>query len=108
MRISESELSTSVALVTDGRFSGGTAGPCIGHVSPEAMEGGPLALVREGDIIEIDIPQRSLSLKIGEGEFEQRRRSWKPPEPKCTHGLLALYAASVSSASRGAIRGRLG
>ena len=104
MRISESELSTSVALVTDGRFSGGTAGPCIGHVSPEAMEGGPLALVREGDIIEIDIPQRSLSLKVGEGEFEQRSKSWKPPEPKCTHGLLALYAANVSSASRGAVR----
>jgi dihydroxy-acid dehydratase len=104
MQISESEFNTSVALITDGRFSGGTAGPCIGHVSPEAMEGGPIAIVKNGDMIEIDIPQRTLNLKIGREEFQRRMANWKKPEDKVVKGLLALYAKNISSASRGAIR----
>jgi dihydroxy-acid dehydratase len=104
MQISESEFNKSVALVTDGRFSGGTAGPCIGHVSPEAMEGGPIALVKDGDIIEIDIPNRKLSVKISKEELKKRLSKWKKPEDKVAKGLLALYAKNISSASRGAIR----
>jgi dihydroxy-acid dehydratase len=104
MQISESEFNTSIALITDGRFSGGTAGPCIGHVSPEAMEGGPIAIVRNGDMIEIDIPRRTLNLKIGKEEFQKRISSWKKPEDKVMKGLLALYAKNISSASKGAIR----
>ena len=104
MQISESEFNTSVALVTDGRFSGGTAGPCIGHVSPEAMEGGPIAIVRTGDLIEIDIPKRTLNLKISKKDLQKRLTSWKKPEDKVVKGLLALYAKNISSASKGAIR----
>jgi dihydroxy-acid dehydratase len=104
MQISESEFNTSVALITDGRFSGGTAGPCIGHVSPEAMEGGPIAIVRTGDLIEIDIPKRTLNLKISKEELQRRLTSWKKPEDKVVKGLLALYAKNISSASKGAIR----
>lgn len=92
----------SVALVTDGRFSGGTRGPCIGHVSPEAQEGGPIALVQDGDIIEIDIPARKLDLKVSEEELAKRRAQFKPPEKKVT-GYLARYRKYVSSASKGAI-----
>ena len=92
----------SVALVTDGRFSGGTRGPCIGHVSPEAQEGGPIALVQEGDIIEIDIPARKLDLKVSEEELAKRKATFKPPEKKIT-GYLARYRKYVSSASKGAI-----
>lgn len=92
----------SVALVTDGRFSGGTRGPCIGHVSPEAQEGGPIALVQEGDIIEIDIPARKLDLKVSEEELAKRKALFKPPEKKVT-GYLARYRKYVSSASKGAI-----
>jgi len=104
MRISESELNASVALVTDGRFSGGTAGPCIGYVCPEASVGGPIALVRDGDIIEIDIPRRMLNLKVNSEELERRREEWKPPEPKIRRGFLAQYAKNVGPASRGAVR----
>ncbi|MEM3564889.1 MAG: dihydroxy-acid dehydratase [Candidatus Jordarchaeaceae archaeon] len=104
MRISESELNRSVALVTDGRFSGGTAGLCIGHVSPEAMEGGPISIVRDGDIIEIDIPNRKLNVKLSEQEIKGRLKSWKPPKPKVEKGFLALYAKTTSSANKGAIR----
>ncbi len=104
MRISESELNRSVALVTDGRFSGGTAGLCIGHVSPEAMEGGPISIVRDGDIIEIDIPKRKLNIKLSREEIESRLKSWKPPKPKVEKGFLALYAKTTSSANKGAIR----
>jgi dihydroxy-acid dehydratase len=104
MQISESEFNTSVALITDGRFSGGTAGPCIGHVSPEAMEGGPIAIVRTGDLIEIDIPKRTLNLKISKKDLQRRFTSWKKPEDKVVKGLLALYAKNISSASKGAIR----
>ncbi|VVB51356.1 Dihydroxy-acid dehydratase [uncultured archaeon] len=93
----------SVALITDGRFSGGTRGPCIGHVSPEAAVAGPIALVREGDTIEIDIPGRMLNLKISKEEFEKRQTSWKPPAPKVTKGYLARYQKMVGSADKGAV-----
>lgn len=96
-------LSESVALITDGRFSGGTRGPCVGHISPEAMEGGPLAIVAEGDLIRIDIPGRKLELKIKESEIKKRFATWKPPEPKITSGYLSRYARMVSSANTGAI-----
>lgn len=96
-------LSEGVALITDGRFSGGTRGPSIGHVSPEAMEGGPIALVREGDIIEIDIPERRLILRVDEKELEKRKKEWKPLPPKIKKGYLRRYMEFVTSASRGAI-----
>lgn len=101
--ISGMGLSESVALITDGRFSGGTRGPCIGHISPEAMEGGPLAIVRDGDRIKIDIPKRSLDVQISKKEIENRLRSWKKPSPKITKGYLSRYARFVSSADEGAI-----
>ncbi|MDR3584186.1 MAG: dihydroxy-acid dehydratase [Desulfosporosinus sp.] len=92
-----------VALLTDGRFSGATRGACIGHVSPEAMEGGPIALVENGDLISIDIPKRTLELLISEEEFEKRHQAWVRPEPKVTSGYLARYAKLVTSASKGAV-----
>ncbi|RLB00025.1 MAG: dihydroxy-acid dehydratase, partial [Deltaproteobacteria bacterium] len=85
-------LDTDVALITDGRFSGGTRGASVGHCSPEAAEGGPIALVKEGDIIEIDIPQRRIDLLVDEAEMEHRRRQWSPPERKLT-GVLKRYAS---------------
>ena len=96
-------LSESVALITDGRFSGGTRGPCIGHISPEAMEGGLLCAVRDGDEILIDIPNRRLDLLISEDEMKSRIASWTPPEPKVKSGYLARYAKLVTSAATGAI-----
>ena len=93
----------SVALITDGRFSGGTRGPCVGHISPEAMEGGPIALVKEGDVIEMDIPKRSLELKVKSDELNKRKENWKPPEPKIKGGWLARYAKVVTSANTGAV-----
>jgi len=96
-------LDKEVALLTDGRFSGGTRGAAIGHISPEAAEGGPIALVEEGDRIRIDIPGKSLTLLVDEAELAARRARWQPPEPKITHGYLARYARLVSSGSRGAI-----
>jgi len=96
-------LSESVALITDGRFSGGTRGPCIGHISPEAMEGGPLALVREGDMISVDIPRRSLALQVSAAELKRRRSTWRPPKPKIRKGYLARYARQVTSAASGAV-----
>ncbi len=96
-------LGESVALVTDGRFSGVTRGAAIGHISPEAAEGGPLALVEEGDIIEIDIPGRRLSLDVDQAELARRRTAWTPPEPRVKTGYLARYAKMVTSASTGAI-----
>ncbi len=95
-------LGSSVALITDGRFSGGTQGACIGHVSPEAEEGGPIALVEEGDIIEINIPERRLHLHVSEEELERRRKKWKPPKKKL-EGLLKKYHALVKSGSTGAV-----
>jgi len=96
-------LSDSVALITDGRFSGGTQGPCIGHVSPEAMEGGPIALIKDGDTIEIDIPARKLNVKLSDAELLTRRGAWKAPEPKVKTGWLARYARMVTSANTGAV-----
>jgi dihydroxy-acid dehydratase len=95
-------LSESVALVTDGRFSGGTRGACVGHVSPEAQEGGPIALVEDGDIIEIDIPARRIDLRVPEEVLAERRKRWKPPRKKIS-GILKKYQALVSSSDRGAI-----
>jgi dihydroxy-acid dehydratase len=96
-------LSESVALITDGRFSGGTQGPCIGHVSPEAMEGGPLCVVRDGDEILIDIPNRKIDLLVSGEQITSRMASWTPPEPKVKHGYLARYARLVTSAATGAV-----
>lgn len=96
-------LMEGVALVTDGRFSGGTRGPCVGHVSPEAMRGGPIALVQDGDRINIDIPARRLELLVEERELEARRALWHPPTPKIRSGYLARYAAMVTSAHTGAV-----
>jgi len=96
-------LSDSVALITDGRFSGGTRGPCVGYVSPEAASGGPIGLVQDGDRIEIDMPNRRIELLVDEAELENRRKSWSPKEPKITTGYLARYAALVGSAASGAV-----
>lgn len=96
-------LSDSVALITDGRFSGGTRGPCIGHVSPEAMEGGVIALVKDGDKVRIDIPGRKLDLLVPKAELAKRLKAWKQPKPKITKGYLARYATHVSSAGEGAV-----
>ena len=96
-------LGSSVALITDGRFSGASRGAVIGHVSPEAAVGGPIALVEEGDIISIDIPNNSLNVKVSEEEMERRRKEWTPREPKVTTGYLGRYAAMVTSGNRGAI-----
>ena len=96
-------LSDSVALITDGRFSGGTQGPCIGHISPEAMEGGPIALLKDGDTIDIDIPARSINVKLTNEELARRRAAWKAPEPKVKTGWLARYARMVTSANTGAV-----
>ena len=96
-------LGSSVALITDGRFSGASRGASIGHVSPEAAVGGPIALVEEGDMISINIPELSLSLKVSEEELEARKAKWQPREPKVTTGYLARYAAMVTSGNRGAI-----
>ncbi len=96
-------LSESVALITDGRFSGGTRGPCIGHVSPEAAVGGPIALVRTGDKISIDIPGRKVELLVDPAELKERQKSWKQPKPKFTGGVLARYMNSVTSASKGGV-----
>jgi dihydroxy-acid dehydratase len=93
----------SVYIVTDGRFSGYTSGPCIGYLSPEAAEGGPIALVQNGDIISIDIAARKLDVRLSETELQQRRKRWTPPLPRITKGYLARYAVSASSASEGAI-----
>ena len=92
-----------VALITDGRFSGGTRGPCIGHISPEAAVGGPIALIKDGDIIELNIPKRSLDLKVSKSELEARRRRLKPHKPKIEHGWLSRYAKAVTSANTGAV-----
>lgn len=101
--ISGMGLSTSVALVTDGRFSGATKGPAIGHVSPEAAVGGTIGLVEEGDIIELDIDEGTITLAVDEGTLAARRAVWVAPAPRVTRGYLARYAAQVSSADRGAI-----
>ena len=96
-------LAEDVALITDGRFSGGTRGPCIGHVSPEAAAGGPIAAVKNGDLIEIDIPNRKIELKISKEEILKRLSQVKPHEPKIKTGWLARYQKLVTSAGTGAI-----
>ena len=96
-------LGESVALITDGRFSGATRGACIGHVSPEAAAGGPIALVQRGDSISIDIPNRKLELEVPEAELAKRRAAWKCPPPKINYGYLARYASMVTSADTGAV-----
>ena len=96
-------LGSTVALITDGRFSGASRGASIGHVSPEAAVGGPIALVHEGDNIKIDIPNFSIQLDVPEAELEERRKNWKPKEPAITTGYLARYAAMVTSGNRGAV-----
>ena len=96
-------LDEQVALLTDGRFSGATRGSAIGHVSPEAARGGAIALVEEGDEIELDISSRRLTLQVSEEVLSERRQAWKRPPSRVTGGYLARYAAMVSSASEGAI-----
>jgi dihydroxy-acid dehydratase len=96
-------LGESVALITDGRFSGGTRGACIGHVSPEAATGGPIGLLKDGDIIEINIPERKLAMKVSDEELEARRKDWKAPAPRYTKGWLARYASMATSANTGGV-----
>ena len=97
------KLDDSVALITDGRFSGGTAGACIGHVSPEAASGGPIGLLKDGDIIDIDIPARTLNVRLTDEELAERKKDWKAPEPRIKKGYLAKYAKMATSADTGAI-----
>jgi dihydroxy-acid dehydratase len=98
-------LGETVAMITDGRYSGATRGPCIGHVCPEAYAGGPIAAVREGDLIEIDIPNRRLNLLVSEAEIARRLAEWRPRQPAVTTGFLGLYSRIVGPASRGAVFG---
>lgn len=95
-------LSASVALITDGRFSGATKGPAVGHVSPEAAAGGPIALIEEGDSVTVDIDGGALTLNVSDDEIARRRAAWRPPAPRYDHGVLAKYAKLVSSADKGA------
>jgi dihydroxy-acid dehydratase len=96
-------LGKTVALITDGRFSGGTHGFVVGHITPEAYVGGPLALVKEGDAIVIDADKRQLRLEISAKEMQSRRKAWKAPKPRYTRGVLAKYAHLVNTASLGAV-----
>ncbi|GBR75885.1 dihydroxy-acid dehydratase [Candidatus Termititenax persephonae] len=96
-------LDKDVALITDGRFSGATRGASIGHISPEAMAGGEIALLQDGDLIEIDIPRQTINAKVSPAEMEKRRQAWQPPEPKIKTGYLARYAKLVTSANLGAV-----
>jgi dihydroxy-acid dehydratase len=109
---SDHTLNTTTALVTDGRYSGATRGPCVGHVTPEALDGGPIALVEEDDLIEINIPERRLAI-VGvkgqrlpedqvEAELAERRRHWTPPPPRHSKGILSLYARVARGSSDGA------
>jgi Dihydroxyacid dehydratase/phosphogluconate dehydratase len=96
-------LGADVALVTDGRFSGGTTGLCIGHVAPEAADGGPIALLVDGDQVVLDVPAGRLDVLVDIAEWERRRADWKPLPPRYETGVLAKYARLVGSASRGAV-----
>jgi dihydroxy-acid dehydratase len=96
-------LGAEVGLITDGRFSGASKGYSVGHVSPEAFVGGPLALVQEGDAIAIDAENRRIDLQVDDAELERRRDAWRAPEPRYTSGALAKYARLVGSASKGAV-----
>ena len=92
-----------VALLTDGRFSGASRGACVGHISPEAMEGGPIGLIEDGDRILVDVPHRKLELLVDESELQRRKAAWKQPEPKVKTGYLSRYARLVTSANTGAV-----
>jgi len=96
-------LGESVALITDGRFSGGTRGACIGHISPEAAVGGPIGLLKAGDVIEIDIPNNTINVKLSDDELAERKKTWTPPAPRITEGYLAKYASMATSADTGAV-----
>ncbi|MGO1583654.1 MAG: dihydroxy-acid dehydratase, partial [Actinomycetaceae bacterium] len=96
-------LGKTVLLMTDGRFSGGTTGLCVGHVAPEASDGGPIALVNDGDRIRLDVSTGTLDLLVDDAELEARRKSWEPIAPRYTTGVLGKYQKLVQSASRGAI-----
>ncbi len=96
-------LGSSVALITDGRFSGASRGASIGHVSPEAAVGGPIALIEEGDIVSINIPELTLNVKVSEEEMAERAKKWQPREPKVTTGYLSRYEKMVTSGNRGAV-----
>jgi dihydroxy-acid dehydratase len=98
-------LGSDVLLLTDGRFSGGTTGLCIGHIAPEAVDAGPIAFVRDGDLIRVDIAARSLDLLVDAEELAARRDGWAPLPPRYTRGVLAKFSKLVSSASRGAVTG---
>jgi dihydroxy-acid dehydratase len=96
-------LGESVGLITDGRFSGGTWGMVVGHITPEAFEGGPIALVKEGDSITIDAKKRLIQVNVAKAELARRRAKWKAPKPKYRSGVLAKYARLVGNASKGAV-----
>ncbi|MBA7629624.1 Dihydroxy-acid dehydratase [subsurface metagenome] len=96
-------LGESAALITDGRFSGGTRGACIGHISPEAAVGGPIGLLKDGDVIEIDIPNNKINVKLSDDELAERKKKWTPPKPRITKGYLAKYASMATSADTGAV-----
>ena len=96
-------LGATVALLTDGRFSGGTRGLCIGHISPEAAEGGAIGLIQDGDIVEIDLPGRRLVVELPDDILAERRAAWTAPEPKYLRGWLARYTKLVTNASNGAV-----
>jgi dihydroxy-acid dehydratase len=98
-------LGKDVLLITDGRFSGGTTGLCVGHVAPEAVDGGPIAFVRDGDRIRLDVANRILDVTVDEAEMAARRDGWTPNAPKYTKGVLAKYAKVVQSAAVGAVCG---
>ena len=98
-------LGKDVLLLTDGRFSGGTTGLCIGHVAPEAVDAGPIAFVRDGDRIRVDISGRTIDLLVDEAELAERRSGWEPLPPRYTRGVLAKYAKLVGSAAQGAVCG---
>jgi dihydroxy-acid dehydratase len=98
-------LGKDVLLLTDGRFSGGTTGLCVGHVAPEAVDAGPIAFVRNGDRVRLDVGRRTLDLLVDEAELEQRRQGWQPLSPRYTTGVLAKYRKLVQSAAVGAVCG---
>jgi dihydroxy-acid dehydratase len=98
-------LGKDVLLLTDGRFSGGTTGLCIGHVAPEATDGGPIAFVKDGDRIRLDVAARTLDLLVDEAELEERRKGWSPPPPRYPSGVFGKYVKLVGSAAVGAVCG---
>ena len=98
-------LGETVALITDGRFSGATRGFCVGHIAPEASRGGPMAIVRDGDMIVIDVDKRALDVEISEETLKERMTGWQCPKPRYTTGVFAKYVKLVSSASQGAVTG---